>query len=538
MKLPELSADASPEFVDAASCTAWLENVPLANVSAAQHELLGQLEILNCFPASAGHRLAVMEALREAVNFVQIEQAKRFTNRALPMTEAETTAFEDTIDLWEQMRLGYLRCLESALNRDGGMRSQGALICQRLLAYSGLKMFHHYRAYRQVPASEWGALNEAYASAEELGVAEDAVKDFLNRDVHDTSPRIAYARAVLMGMCNPNELGQRQLTFVAHLLERWAVKLEVSEEPVDEGMGLPPLMADLASYSCPERTESGAEGVKAARYLDTRKLGKSLRNRVGLLRKGESPAKLALGEDCVQPSCEQLLVYLYRQWCQPKTGRGTERHAVAQTAQACNDIAAIHHYVSGRALPGRVRSGGELTQKQREELETLGRVSTRDEDEISDAHGYFLEEWHIRDESAQGLRMVRPSGSPGKRYAHGQLVGVRPADAKHFRLAQVRWLMSGGNGDLHAGLSLLPGLPSGIGVRPTGLNVQSEEYVPALALSAVQALGAPPTLVLPSGWFKPKRVIDVYVEQALHLRLSEVVERGTDFERIVYEPAT
>jgi hypothetical protein len=46
-------------------------------------------------------------------------------------------------------------------------------------------------------------------------------------------------------------------------------------------------------------------------------LGKSLRKPIGLLRRGESPAKLALGEDCVQPSCEQLLVLLYRQWLQP-----------------------------------------------------------------------------------------------------------------------------------------------------------------------------------------------------------------------------
>jgi hypothetical protein len=214
MKLPELSADAAPEFVDAAGCKAWLENVPLANVSAAQQELLAQLEILNAFPASATHRLAIMEALREAVNFVQIEQAKRFTNRALPMSEAEATVFDATIALWEEMRLGYLRCLESALNRASGMKAQSALICQRLL-----------RAYRQVPAADWGGLNEVYAHAESLGVAEDSVKDFLNRDVHETSPRIAYARAVLTGMCSPNELGQRQLTFVAHLLERWAVKL-------------------------------------------------------------------------------------------------------------------------------------------------------------------------------------------------------------------------------------------------------------------------------------------------------------------------
>jgi hypothetical protein len=538
MKLPELSADAAPEFVDAAGCKAWLENVPLANVSAAQQELLAQLEVLNAFPASAAHRLAIMEALREAVNFVQIEQAKRFTNRALPMSEAEATVFDATIALWEEMRLGYLRCLESALNRASGMKAQSALICQRLLAYSGLKMFHHYRAYRQVPAADWGGLNEVYAHAESLGVAEESVKDFLNRDVHETSPRIAYARAVLTGMCSPNELGQRQLTFVAHLLERWAVKLEVSEEPVDEGLGVPPLVVDLSSYSCPERTES-SEGIKEARYLDTRKLAKSLRNRVALLRKGESPAKLALGEDCVQPSCEQLLVFLYRQWCQEKLPREGDRRPAEAAAQACNDIAAIHHYVSGKAMPTVRTETRELTQKQRQELETLGHVSTREaEEDVSHTHGYFLEQWRVRDESPQGLRMVRASGSAGKRYTHGQVMCVRPADAKHFMLAQVRWLMQGENGDLHAGLKLLPGIPSGIGVRPTGLNVQQDGYVPALALSAVQALNAPATLVLPSGWFKPKRVIEVYFQEALHLRLAEVIERGADFERVTYEPAT
>ena len=64
-------------------------------------------------------------------------------------------------------------------------------------------------------------LHEVYAAAERLDIADEAVKDFLNRDVHDTSPRIAWARAVLMAMSNPNELSQRQLTFVAFLLERF-----------------------------------------------------------------------------------------------------------------------------------------------------------------------------------------------------------------------------------------------------------------------------------------------------------------------------
>ena len=112
--LPQLAAQAAPEFVDAKSAKVWLEHVPLANLGAAQHQMLLQLEEFNRFATSAAVRLEVLETLREAINFVQIEQAKRFTHRALPIAPAEAKVFQDTIDLWGEMRLGYLRCLEAA----------------------------------------------------------------------------------------------------------------------------------------------------------------------------------------------------------------------------------------------------------------------------------------------------------------------------------------------------------------------------------------------------------------------------------------
>ncbi|HUQ76878.1 MAG TPA: hypothetical protein VM183_19320 [Burkholderiales bacterium] len=532
MKLPDLSESAAPEFSDAATCKAWLENVPLANVVAAQGELLAQLEEFNRFPVASSQRLAVLEALREAVNFVQIEQAKRFTNRALPLSDAEKTAFDTTIALWEQMRIGYQRCLDAALNRDSAMRAQAALVAQRLGAYLGLKMYHHYRAFRQVPAGNWRALHAVYAAAEKLDVTDDPVKDFMNRDIQESSPRIAYARAVLMGLCNPNELSQRQLAFTAHLLERWASKLEITDQPVDEGEDVAALVADLASEVCPERGDAGA--VAEPRYLDTRKLAKSLRNRVALLRKGESPAKLALGEDCVQPSCEQLLVYLYRQWCLGKPPRVSERRSVESVAEVCSEIPSIHYYISGRVFKPPTQQT-ELTQKQREELATFGRVSTREADDVSAAQGFMVEQWHIEDESAQGMRIVRRAADAGKRLAHGQLISVRPTDAKKFMLAQVRWLMGAENGDIVAGLKLVPGLASAIAVRPTGLNVQEDSWLPALSLSAMPALESPASVVLPSGWYKPKRVIEIYVEGSTKAMLTSVLERGTDFERVAYE---
>ncbi len=532
MKLPELSPSASPEFVDPASSKAWLENLPLANVAAAQRELLTQIEELNRFPTSCANRVEVLEALRDAVNFVQIEIAKRFMNRALPMADAEVAVFIDTIDLWEEMRVGYARCVDAAAEGDAGMKAQAALICQRALAYSGLKMFHHYRAYRQVPASDWRGLHEVYRVAEQLQVEQEPVKDFLNRDVHDTSPLIAYSRALLMGLANPNELSQRQLTVVAFLLELWGAKLELSREPVQEEPGVPPLVVDLGGDQSPRRMEE-APPAGEIRYLDTRKIAKSLRNRVGLLRKGESPAKLALGEDCIQPSCEQLLVFLFRQWCQLKAGRQSERRASGAAAVASGDFAAIHYYLSGRSFsqPGDQK---ELSKKQREEIATFGRVSTRQEDDYSEAKGYALERWQLEDESAQGMRLTRKAADPGRRYSHNQLVAVRPGDAKSFNLGQVRWLMSAENGDLLAGVKLLPGLPAAIAARQTGLNVQ-EEYVPALSLTAVPVLDSPPCLVLPLGWFKPGRVIEVFSEAAVRVRLTSIIDRGADFERVAYE---
>src|SRR5262249_28052936 len=275
VRLPELNPKAKPHFVDAHACKAWLQSVALANVTAAQQDLLAELEAFNSFPTSGANRLGVLETLREAVGFVQLEQAKRFTNRALPLAEAESAAFQDTIELWEQMRLGYLRCLQAAVEGDSAMRSQAALLAQRLAAYSGLKMFHYYRAYREVPPRDWRSLHEVYAIADKLGAAEEAVKDYLNRDIHDSSPRVAYARALLMGLANPQELGQRQLTFVAFLLERWASKLEVVRKPVAEADGLPPLLVDLAGERLPERVAASTPLPAEARYLDTRKLAKS-----------------------------------------------------------------------------------------------------------------------------------------------------------------------------------------------------------------------------------------------------------------------
>jgi hypothetical protein len=383
-----------------------------------------------------------------------------------------------------------------------------------------------------VPPTDWQNLHQVYERAERLGVTDALVKDYLNRDVQASSPRIAYLRAILMGMCNPHELAPRQLTFVAFLLERWAEKVEVSEDPVAED-NVPPLVVDLAGMRCAAR--GPAAGIEL-RYLDTRRLAKSLRNRIALLRKGESPARLALGEDCVQPSCEQLLAFLYRLWCEAQQVRGAERRRVAASAELCVGLAAIHFFVSGK--PFRVAAAPrEISAHEREQFETFGRLSHRALDEEADvaAQAFATEPWRIEDESALGAKIGRGALAAGRRMGHGQLVAVRPADARGFQLGHVRWLMTTESGEITCGLRYLPGVPQGVAVRGSGVNAADESYVQAIALGAVPALKSPPTLVLPAGWFRPRRVIEVLLRRSTRVRLLEAAERGVDFERVTFE---
>ena len=61
--------------------------------------------------------------------------------------------------------------------------------------------------------------------------------------------------------------------------------------------------------------------------------------------------------------------------------------------------------------------------------------------------------------------------------------------------------------------------------------------MPALYCPALAALSSPACLILPPGWYRPKRVLEVYSDSSELLLLSGVIERGSDFDRVAIEPA-
>jgi cyclic-di-GMP-binding protein len=531
LELPQISADAHPEFADSASCAAWLAELPLVNVAPSQIRLLSQLQELNRFDLPAAERLKVLETLREPIYFLQAEQVKKLASKPLPLTQAERGIFGQVVKLWQELLIGYRRCLaDTAADK---REDQTALICQRGLDCLASNMFDHCRVYHAVPDAYWQALHQFYRSAEASGVSATPVPDPV-RKMSACCVEV-YVRALLFMLADPSEQLQKQLVQIQRWLERWAQSVPVRNTPPQD-QSLPPLLLDFSAARGAYRV-ADAGGRSASAWLDVSELARILKKRVVLLRKGEPPASLGLGDDCAMPGVEQLLVRLFRLWCEGKDARAQARRSVSGKAKACSTLVSMHFHISGNKMFRQPGHATQLTRRERDEIATFGHTSTRLEDAFVEAGGYATEDWLLQEESLSGLRIMRPIGSGGGRYTHAQLIAVRPADAKNFLLGVVRWIRTDEKDDLHVGVRIIPGIPRAVAVRPTGLNAQAERFIPALYCPALAALSSPAALILPLGWYRPKRILEVYSDSSELLLLTGVIERGSDFERVAIEPA-
>lgn len=529
-QLPAPSGDAHPIFANAKACAEWVEALPLTNPATAQAQLRAQINLL----PSAGFKPAVLfeilEQLRTPLLFVQTEAARKFAFRPLPLAEFEVGACTAVLELWRAFGLCWQVCVQSALDAEGGQKGFAAAVCQRALDVQARLLLDTAHAGTELPGADWMLLHKLYLAAERMGVAADKVKDAQLREIGATNCSATYARPVLLVLGAPGDWGGRQSQLVARLMERLAIKIVISADP-PANPTKPPVIVDLAAARGGFRPETSA-GARGAdlRYLDISDLSISIKNRINLLRKGQSPASLGLGEDSTMPAVEQLLIALYKHWGDGRAGREQARRASGGRALVACGFDAIHYYVSGKPFrqPGQRT---ELSSRQRQEIATFGRISTRDDDQHSLMQGFALEDWAMHDESVAGLRLVRAAGMNGARLSFGQLLAIRPSSARTFSMGVVRWAQVQANGDLMIGVKSLPGAPTAVAVRATGLNAGAEKYQPALLLPAVQALQSTSCVLLPAGWFKPDRVLDMHAERHATIKLLSLEERGADFER-------
>lgn len=530
------SGSPAPAFHTVAECRAWMDGASFSDLGQAQAMVLVQAQRLAREPLAAEERLAIFEVLRGPIYELQEELARRYAGKSLPLAPAEQRTFDSCRELWHALAAGYMRCAEGCFTGDAAMQAKAALPLQRALAALAAEQLETHRAGRTPPPSHWRTLHQIYESAEQLGVTAEHVVD-TERPGDAGSVAATYAECMLLAAASLHEHSQRQLAWVARWARLWAPKIRLLGAPPTLSTRAIPLCVDLGS----ERPGSYAPlSAPGARWLDTAELQRSIRKRLAGLEKGEAPARLGLGDDCVQPACEQVLKRVYQRWCKGAAIRGFERRPANGDCRLIVGAEAIHYYLSGRT-PFRDTAAADMgaLRKEREQIATFGEVKTGRPENFSEQHGYGVEQWqleenwHLVDISVAGMRVSRPAGANGSRIAQGLLVAARPADARDFLLGSIRWALA--DDSLQAGVHLLAGRPEPVSLRGADAPT-AEKYRQAFLLPATPAVQQEACIVMPVGSFKIGREVEVLQGAATRrLRLLKLIERGADFERATYE---
>lgn len=528
MNVQPLTSASNPQalqFLSAADCKRWIDQLSLVNVQEAQLTLTGQLAALKSAALAAIDRLGMLEMLKGPVDFVQQESANRYTGKLLPLGASEAAAWNSVTELWSEISGNYQLCLQAYREGDLDIAPHAALITMRCLDCAGRTMLDYYRAYRKPPAALWRTLHELYSFAEQHGFARIRVADeFAQRDP-DSSCAENYVQALLTHLANPYALSARQLAFVQRWTAKWAPLVSLSAQPVPDGPGAA-LVVDPAGCSGLVPA-SGVEPRDGLRHVDLEPLSKTLRQTITLLKQGQTPAQLGLGENARQPGCENLLMLLYVQWCRAGTGRNEERQQSCESVYASFGVSEVHFHVGG----GReFRQPGELTSREKQDLDTFGYIM-RGAQAAGGRNGEKQETWQILNHSPSGFMCMQREPTECSRIGHNQLIAVRSAESKPFQLGVVQWLRIEDNGEMCCGVRLFPGSPQAVAVRPSNFVPSGNRYERALLLPEAPATATPATLILPAGWFQNGRFVEIFSDRKQTAKLISLLEMGSDFDR-------
>ena len=127
--------------------------------------------------------------------------------------------------------------------------------------------------------------------------------------------------------------------------------------------------------------------------------------------------------------------------------------------------------------------------------------------------------------------VTRPSGTQ-HRWALDQLVAVR--DEERLRVGCITRVAQDVHGEIALSLRLWSATPKAIVVRPLSTIVTEDPPLPTLLLGETPE--DKPSLILPPRTFNPSRVLrslDSGPER--RFRLTRLIHRGADFERVAFE---
>jgi len=525
---PVPSSDAPAlAYSDPESASKYLKSLVLLPVPQAYEALMGQLAALAGADFTPRERGTIAEHARIQAAHLHTELARRYAGKPQPAGDREHEAAEQAIAMWQALWEQYSSCLKPLLEGDPELQGVKAKLLQRGLFVGKQLVLVHGLARRVPPPSLWQELHAYYRLAEMLDCTVAAVSDDLMPHAVGISCYSTYGHALLLGLADGCALSVRQIELVDRWLGQWARKLfPYAQQRETEGAVL---VVDLdGAEGASVCAVAPSHATSSMRFGYPAKLSTSVRGRLKRLSAGASPAELQLGHEVATEQAIGLLTHLDSRWCQPgkPSAPGSDRVELV-----AGGIPAAYFRISGRTFD-RQDPLGRLTFHGTQHLQTLGALTDYDRNKEEAERNWPWERWQGTCQPDEATLSRRETGH--YRWFFDQLVVVR--DDERTRLGWLTRVARGTAGDLALSLHTWPGAPKTMAMRPATIAFNEEPPTPTLLLAATPE--EPATLILLPRVFTAGRVLrSVDPGPERKFRLTRLVQRGADFERVAFEEA-
>ncbi len=512
-------------FADLDGAKHWAKALPQLPLGPAYEALIGQLRAMAAAELPARERATLVEVMREPAFHLHTELARRYAGKPQPAGDRELEAAEQAIAMWHAVWEQYSMCLKPLLEGDTELAGVKSKLLQRGLSVGKQMILVHGLARRLPPPTLWQEIHAYYRLAEMMEAAVQAVSDDLAPNAVGISCYSTYSHALLLALADPCSMTVRQIEVADRWLSQWARKVfPYAEQRETEGLTV---VVDLESGSgaalaiTPPR-----DPPQSMRFCYPGKLATSVRGRLKRLAQGATPSELALGHDVSVEQSILLLSHLDAHWYQTRR-RG---EAATMAVQLCGGgLNGAYFRVGGRTFD-RKDPLGRLTYQGSQHLATLGALTDYDRHREDAERNLPWERWQGRYEWREAS-LVRVGG-PQHRWFLEQLVTLR--DDERTRLGFVTRVALDVSGGLALELKCWPGTPRSLAVRPQTSAFSEDPPLPALELC--ESPDELATLVVPPRTFAPARILRSMVAgPERNFKLTKLLQRGADFERVAFE---
>ena len=443
----------------------WIESLPLTKTFDAAKLVAQTIEALNHAKMPAEERAALVDIYRPVVAVLLDELEAIYAYSVLPLPARQREAFDLAHNLLTQCATTYkilslekpakLSMFNSRKNLPGAMYWAMFFLQSQLL--------QSYKTYHPCPAGVWQELHSLYLHADEQGTLAETGDAETKSTMQDL-----YTDALMISLADPYRLMSKEVDKVLDTLAQNRGLVDIRAN--NEGVNVPRFfLVALDGDMAPKVLVQGGPPPtgQVFRLIDPTRLVDKLqqRNRAQHSGSGNVATKSRATHDLAD-----LHQRLIRLWGDPPK-RQFRRNPTDSSVALCGGIKAIAYFTELAT-----NEDTEADAKAIRDGDTIPLLKIP-QDPMSQMVG--VEEWHVLNQSANGLRLYREAGgSVG--VTVGEVVGVRFISGRNWNVGVVRWLASLEGNALEFGVELISPGAASITIEPTiGSGVKP---MPALVL--------------------------------------------------------